>query len=1119
MNDYKISSRTSRVLNIFLMGLLFILARIWYLGVIDRETQLQNATKPQRRSSTEKVERATIRDRFNIPLATNKIQYNAAICYAQIRQIPTVSWKKEGGKRVKIYARKAHVEKLSELLARELSMDPLQIEDMIHGKASLIPHATFIVKEDIAEESYYRLKALEKEWFGLQMERSSKRIYPQGKLGCDVIGYMGMINSNEYYRIAQEIKELQRYLIEREEGKILFLPKGYKSPMEVRMRLKDLQERAYNINDLVGKSGIEKFFDETLRGRCGKKIFEVDTKGNYLRELPGSRPPASGQRLILTLSSELQKTAEELLASYELHQDRRDKDKQHVRRHPWIRGGAIVAMLPQTGEVVALASHPRFDPNDFTSLRDNQKRREKRSAILKWLENENHIGEIWDGKIALSRELFDSKKESYIEDGQKLTWSYYLDCLIPSKGALRTALDKASTLKIAVQIQETLGELLELSNQNSVPLLIDTLYQGPSHAPLRRQIKKEEKETLLQTLGDHADALRDLRGRIDPYLTSIAYNDDKLLFLDLIRVMAGSEDFTPSLLEQIGGLSFSEWLELNQGINRYLGSLQVKVEELYRTHDFANWRSHHFKKFLEKIREEEKKERKAVRPYPDYLDYAQKKMFKKFWEQLRPNFLQFFITGEADPALGNPYLTAILELRKMVPHDPQLEKVKTLLTKLPTEQRLPFLQSIRSFGQLNRPLFGKYPLLRGGQEIQLEKHLAAAFYPSGGFGFARSQAFRQSTPQGSIFKLAIAYEALKKRYAALEEWQRTLDRMSPLTLTDDFKWAGSNSNEQVLGFLENGQPIKRLYKEGRLPRSSHPNIGKIDLLGALEQSSNIYFSLLASDYIDNPTLLEQTARAFNLGEKTGIELPGEYGGSVPSDLAFNKTGLYSFAIGQHSLVVTPLQTAVMLSTIANGGKVLKPKIVQLAAGTESALDTAEDIFARTDYPLKENLSLIGVHFPLFTQTIASEKKAQVNLQMREVKRELYFPERIRSTLLEGMHQVLAGSKGTARAGLIRGSYQDPKALQAYQQLSSSVFGKTGTAEILYKQTIDAESKAEMEKHVWFGALSFSDEKQKEPELVVVVYLRFGDAGKDAAPLALRMIERWREINSSLQQIK
>ena len=145
-------------------------------------------------------------------------------------------------------------------------------------------------------------------------------------------------------------------------------------------RLEQLEKRAYTINDLVGKSGAEASFDELLHGIYGKKVVEVDTKGNIIRELPQSKRSIPGTRLNLSISAELQKEAEKLLSEYELFQDLLDDKRPKPRRRPLQRGGAIVAMDPNTGEVLTLASYPRFDPNDFLPSQGLEKRLEKRSG-------------------------------------------------------------------------------------------------------------------------------------------------------------------------------------------------------------------------------------------------------------------------------------------------------------------------------------------------------------------------------------------------------------------------------------------------------------------------------------------------------------------------------------------------------------------------------------------------------------------------------------------------------------------------------------------------------------------------------------------------------------------
>ncbi|MBI3620250.1 hypothetical protein HY214_03865 [Candidatus Roizmanbacteria bacterium] len=98
-----------------------------------------------------------------------------------------------------------------------------------------------------------------------------------------------------------------------------------------------------HLGDKTGKKGVEKLFECDLRGVPGKKLIEVDARGQYLRTLT-VQPPNDGQTLTLALDLELQQKAAEL-----------------------VRGqrAAIVVLKPQTGEVLALVSTPAFNPQDF----------------------------------------------------------------------------------------------------------------------------------------------------------------------------------------------------------------------------------------------------------------------------------------------------------------------------------------------------------------------------------------------------------------------------------------------------------------------------------------------------------------------------------------------------------------------------------------------------------------------------------------------------------------------------------------------------------------------------------------------------------------------------------
>ena len=109
--------KSNRLLQIFLGAFLLIAFRIWHLAVIQREEKLEEAQKPQRRTIIQQAERGSIVDRFGIPLATNRICYNASIYYSQFTQIPSVVWSTDAeGQRIRTCPRKDYIRNLARIL-------------------------------------------------------------------------------------------------------------------------------------------------------------------------------------------------------------------------------------------------------------------------------------------------------------------------------------------------------------------------------------------------------------------------------------------------------------------------------------------------------------------------------------------------------------------------------------------------------------------------------------------------------------------------------------------------------------------------------------------------------------------------------------------------------------------------------------------------------------------------------------------------------------------------------------------------------------------------------------------------------------------------------------------
>ncbi len=423
------------------------------------------------------------------------------------------------------------------------------------------------------------------------------------------------------------------------------------------------------------------------------------------------------------------------------------------------------------------------------------------------------------------------------------------------------------------------------------------------------------------------------------------------------------------------------------------------------------------------------------------------------------------------------------------------------LQELLPDEQIAFLASLKSFKDLKEPLYGTYPKLTK-EECTLQD-LVMGVRRGLGEGSLRSYAFRHAAIQGSLFKLVTAYAGLKQRYLELKGHVTKKD----LTLFELVDRTYKQNGKNYVGAFATGVPIAQIYKGGRIPKSLHANIGTINLLSALEVSSNPYFSILAGDYLHDPMQLYHAAEDFGLGQKTGICLPGEVSGSIPQDLAQNRTGLYSMAIGQHSLLTTPLQSAALLSGIANGGHIPSVRIVDLVVG-KGHISEQTDYVKKSNFAYKDLLALVGIDFALFSKADSNACKNEVVVPPVKDARSLFMPKEIQKTLLTGLKRVLSHIHEDRSGALKRLSQTRPEQYRAFIELKDSLIGKTSTAESQEKIGIDIGQPSIIYNHTWFGGISYIGD---EPDLVVVVYQRYGGYGREIAPIAAQVIKKWREI--------
>jgi penicillin-binding protein 2 len=185
-----------------------------------------------------------------------------------------------------------------------LNMDQEEIKNRLQGLKQRPAFKPVKIKSDIDWKEVALLEFNRVHLPGLIVDVRPRRTYIYGDLAAHLIGYLGEIDENE---------------------------------------LKRSKNGSYRMGDMIGKYGVEYRWESDLRGVDGGRQIEVDALGKEIKPLR-SVDPFPGHNLILTLDLELQKVAEEAF------QD---------------RSGALVAMDPKTGRILAMVSKPSFDPNLF----------------------------------------------------------------------------------------------------------------------------------------------------------------------------------------------------------------------------------------------------------------------------------------------------------------------------------------------------------------------------------------------------------------------------------------------------------------------------------------------------------------------------------------------------------------------------------------------------------------------------------------------------------------------------------------------------------------------------------------------------------------------------------
>lgn len=207
-------------------------------------------------------------------------------------------------------------------LSRLLKMGEKEIRYKIE-KSQAPNQRAVLIKRNVGEEIITYVREHQREFPGVIAGTMPMRDYPFHETAAHLIGYLG--------EISPEI-------------------------------LKRKKTRGYKAGDQIGLTGVECVYDEELRGTAGKYRIEVDAAGNAVKVLSRIEP-RSGLDLRLSIDLDIQKTVEDALkAQIEIARSRRHSE---TGKNYAASGASAVVLNPKNGEIIAMASEPSFDLNEF----------------------------------------------------------------------------------------------------------------------------------------------------------------------------------------------------------------------------------------------------------------------------------------------------------------------------------------------------------------------------------------------------------------------------------------------------------------------------------------------------------------------------------------------------------------------------------------------------------------------------------------------------------------------------------------------------------------------------------------------------------------------------------
>ncbi|MFL2651714.1 MAG: penicillin-binding protein 2 [Anaerolineales bacterium] len=315
--------RTGTLYGLMAISIIAFTGQLLRLQVIEHEELTALAIENRQARINAPAQRGVIYDRNGIILAHNIPSYDVIITPAELPE--------DDLRLQEIYQRIATITgapintpplDAGNASSNRIGEDgpPPGITEVVFLQESLAPYESVVVAPDVPRKVALTLSEELRNLPGVEIQITPMRDYPTGALTAHVIGYMGPITA-----------AVQDFYAER----------GFDAS-----------------RDKIGYSGVEAFMQDTLAGQNGFKLIEQDVAGLELRVIGEVTNPTPGKSIMLTIDTQLQAITEAALRQ-------RMKIENQSRDGQPVTNGVVIAMNPQTGEILSMVSLPNYDNQQF----------------------------------------------------------------------------------------------------------------------------------------------------------------------------------------------------------------------------------------------------------------------------------------------------------------------------------------------------------------------------------------------------------------------------------------------------------------------------------------------------------------------------------------------------------------------------------------------------------------------------------------------------------------------------------------------------------------------------------------------------------------------------------